>query len=149
MNTKVTTRVSRVGRSPIPHIADDDSGIFSVTAPEPATPIGRVLLLPEEDRLSLPSLEERAHTPLAPLTRFLGPRLTVASPAWVGDPIPLMRALQKKLVEYSLTQDESDRSECMDAILVVENAVQMRLRFQQMCMGEAEPDNGKAEEKTS
>lgn len=149
MNTKATSRISRTSRSPIPQIESDDSGIFSVAAPDSAAPVGRVLLLPEEDRISLPSLEDKAHSPLAPLTEFLGPQLTVANPAWIGDPIPLMRALQKKLVEHSLTLAESDRSECMDAILVVENAVQMRLRFQQMRMDEAELDTGGVEEKAS
>lgn len=84
------------------------------------------------------------HTPgpIEPLTRFLGPLLTVASPAWGIDPIPGMRALQKKLVEHSLTLDEDDRSECLAAITIVEGAVQLRLRYQQMRMNELERELG-------
>lgn len=149
MNTKVTSRISRASEARIQQLHAEDSGIFSIASADVASPVGRVLLRPEEDRLSLPSLEERTQSPIAPLTQFLGPHLTVANPAWAGDPVPLMRGLQKKLVEYSLTQDENDRTECMDAIMVIENAVQLRLRFQQMRADDAEPDTGKSEEKAS
>lgn len=84
---------------------------------------------------------------IAPLTNFLGPLLTVANPVWRGDPVPGMRMLQKKLVAHALTLDEQDRAECMGAIATVENAVQLRLRWQQMRMTEAElntkPENVK------
>ncbi len=75
---------------------------------------------------------------IAPLTNFLGTLLTVANPVWMSDPVPGMRMLQKKLIAHALTLDEKDRSECMDAIAVVDNAVQLRLRWQQMRMTEEE-----------
>jgi hypothetical protein len=95
-------------------------------------------LLPGELEASLPSPADLPEGAVAPLTRFLGPLLTVANPAWVGDPVPRMRALQKALVAHSLTLAEDDRSSLMGAISVVETAVQWRLRWQQMRMTEAE-----------
>lgn len=97
----------------------------------------REQLLPGEEAASLPPLPV-AQGPVVPLTRFLGPLLTVGNPAWSGDPVPRMRALQKALVECSLALKEDDRSELMSAIKVVESAVQLRLRLQQMRMSEAE-----------
>lgn len=104
---------------------------------EEAGPVMRAQLLPGEDAASLPPpvVQQGA---MIPMTRMLGPILTAANPAWVGDPVPRMRALQKKLVEHSLTLDEGDRSALMAAINVVEGAVQLRLRLQQMRMSEAE-----------
>jgi len=64
--------------------------------------------------------------------------LTVANPVWMSDPVPGMRMLQKKLIAHALTLDEKDRVECMGAISVVDNAVQLRLRWQQMRMTEEE-----------
>jgi hypothetical protein len=97
-------------------------------------------LLPAEQALSLPPPASATPGPHEPLTRFLGPLLTVANPAWSGDPVPRLRALQKMLVECSLALDKDDRRECMAALSVVETAVQLRLRFQQMRMTEAEKD---------
>ncbi|MFC5474019.1 hypothetical protein [Paraherbaspirillum soli] len=74
--------------------------------------------------------------PLAPLTDFLGPLLTVANPAWSGDPVPRMRDLQKVLVAHSLTLDRAERGPCLAAISVVEHAVTLRLRLQQLRMSE-------------
>lgn len=104
----------------------------------PQRSIMRTQLLPGELEASLPSRADQPQGAVAPLTRFLGPLLTVANPAWVGDPVPRMRALQKALVAHSLTLAEDDRSSLMDAIRVVETAVQWRLRLQQMRMTEAE-----------
>lgn len=97
----------------------------------------RAQLLPGEEAASLPPIQV-AQGPVVSLTRFLGPLLTVANPAWSGDPVPRMRSLQKSLVERSLELKEGDRSELMEAINVVECAVQLRLRLQQMRMSEAE-----------
>lgn len=101
-------------------------------------PVSRLTLLPGEEAASLPVLREELRPAFAPLTRFLGPLLTVANPAWIGDPVPRMRALQKKLVEHSLTLAQEDRTDCLDAITVVEKAVHLRLRFQQMRMTEGD-----------
>jgi hypothetical protein len=101
-------------------------------------PISRIQLLPGEEAASLLAPSTATPYATAALTRFLGPVLTVANPAWSGDPVPRMRMLQKRLVEHSLTLPEDDRSECMGAIMVVEKAVKLRLRLQQMEMTLAE-----------
>ncbi|WP_155835195.1 hypothetical protein [Herbaspirillum sp. RV1423] len=101
---------------------------------ESAEPIfkSRPFLLPGEEEASLPEADYPIDPTLATLKQMLGARLTVDSQAWVGDPIPRMRALQKKMIEFSLTQDESERGPCMDAIRIVDLAVRWRLRWQQM-----------------
>lgn len=145
MSTSVTTNVDRK----IPGGFPTDVGeIQSLPAQNPAQPIGRGQLLPEEEAVSLPPQSPETASPIAPLNRFLGPMLTVANPVWTGDPVPRMRGLQKTLVEHSLTLEQSDRSECMAAISVVESAVQLRLRFQQMRMSEADMDDAKPEGET-
>lgn len=109
----------------------------------PEAPVNKVILReslsPAEVAVSLPP-SASPESPIAVLTKFFGPVLTVANPAWGGEPIPRMRALQKKIIEYSLTQDEGDRKECMEAISLVERAVQLRLRYQQMHMSDEEMD---------
>jgi hypothetical protein len=127
----------------------DVGEIHSVPTQNPAQPVVREQLLPEEEAVSLPRQSPTATNPVAPLNQYLGPALTVANPVWSGDPVPRMRGLQKTLVEHSLTLEESDRSECMAAISVVETGVQLRLRFQQMRMTLAEMDikpEGKTEQ---
>lgn len=101
-------------------------------------PVSRAHLLPGEEAASLPLPSAAPPSAISPLTRFLGPLLTVANPVWTNEGLPRMRRLQKKLVEHSLTLPEEDRSDCMAAISVVENAVQLRLRLQQMRMSDAE-----------
>lgn len=118
--------------------AADLGEIHSFTTGQPVQLVARPSLLPQEEVISLPPSLNSLPTPLAPLTRFLGPSLTVANPVWSGDPVPRLRALQKKLVEHSLTLAECDRSDFMAAITVVETAVRLRLRYQQMRMNEAE-----------
>jgi len=95
-------------------------------------------LLPAEEALSLPAPEIPADYTLVTLGRMLGARFTVDSPAWRGDPVPAMRSLQKRIVEHSLTLEESARAPAMQAIRVVEMAVRWRLRWQQMKRSEAE-----------
>jgi len=102
-----------------------------------AAPVMRAQLRPGEEAASLPP-PPSPQGAMIPLTRYLGTVLTVANPAWTGDPVPRMRALQKSLVEHSLKLADTDRSELMAAINVVESAVQLRLRFQQMRMSDAE-----------
>ncbi|RZI42196.1 hypothetical protein EGT07_13305 [Herbaspirillum sp. HC18] len=115
----------------------DSAEIYGIPTGTLPRPVVRTELRPEEEAVSL-SPKAPTGGPLAALIRLLGPALTVANPAWYGDPIPLMRGLQKKLVEHSLTLDEGDRSECMAAISTVEIAVRLRLRFQQLRMTELE-----------
>lgn len=119
----------------------DGSGIYSFPEHNEAVPVGLLQLRPAEAKVSMPSEEmARGGNPLGMLTRFIGEGLTVASPAWGGDPVPVMRGLQKILVECSLALSEPERAPCLAAISVVEDAVQWRLRLQQMRMNHVERD---------
>lgn len=123
---------------PVGEVPADVGEIHTYHTETPAQPLARPLLLPAEEALSLPPPASSLPNPIAPLTRFLGPLLTVANPVWSGDPIPRLRALQKKLVEHSLMQPEGERGIFMTGISLVENAVRLRLRFQQMRMNDVE-----------
>lgn len=131
----MNTRISGVGRpralEPIElgEIQSQPEGLL--------TPKVRGLLKPGEEALSLPGSTELPNA-VAPLTSILGTRLTVDNPAWSNDPVPGMRGLQKTLVTFSLQLEEGDRADLLNAIRLVENAVQMRLRLQQMRRSEAE-----------
>ncbi len=99
-------------------------------------------LLPGEITASLPEQDYPVDPAQQMLSGLLGRRLSVDSAAWSGDPVPRMRALQKKLIEFSLTQNEAERRPCMEAIRVVELAVNWRLRWQQMRRSELEGEAG-------
>lgn len=75
---------------------------------------------------------------LQALTDLLGKGVTIGNIAWTPAALPDMRALQKTLVEHSLKLEKEDRADCLAAILVVEEAVKLRLRLQQMHENEAE-----------
>lgn|GEM_PF-1763740 len=100
-------------------------------------PKSRDLLNPGEAAVSLPPPLELPNA-VAPLTNILGTRLTVDNPAWSGDPIPSMRLLQKTLIARSLELEPDARGDLLRAIELVEQAVQMRLRWQQMRRSEIE-----------
>lgn len=100
-------------------------------------PKSRDLLKPGEAEVSLPPSLELPNA-VAPLTQVLGTRLTIDNPAWSGDPVPSMRLLQKTLVARSLELEPDQRADLLVAIELVEKAVQMRLRWQQMRRSEAE-----------
>jgi hypothetical protein len=102
------------------------------------TPVARSDLHDAEAEASLQLPSSAVRRGIEPLTNLLSPTLTVASPAWFGDPIPLMRGLEKKMVEYSLTLPQDERKHIMAAISVVEIAVHLRLRYQQMRMSDLE-----------
>jgi hypothetical protein len=138
LSTPVTTKVDRNAPA---GLSVDVGEIHTLPQESLARPVVRLDLLPEEERASLPQQFATADSTIEPLNRFLGPALTFANPVWTGDPVPRLRGLQKKLVEHSLTLDQSDRSECMAAISVVETAVQLRLRLQQMRMTEEEAES--------
>lgn len=117
----------------------DSVGIYSIPEQFDIPAVGLLQLDPAEARLSMPPAHADSDAnPIGALTRFIGAALTVASPAWSGDPVHAMRGLQKRLVEHSLTLDEKQRTPCLAAIAVVEDAVQWRLRLQQMRMNEVE-----------
>lgn len=103
-------------------------------------PVLRELLQPEQAAISLPDVEQWSNGPIGILTEFLGPSLTTASAVWSGDPVPLMRSLERVLVEHSLGLPEDKRGPCLAAIGTIEKAVQWRLRLQQMRMTQAELD---------
>lgn len=95
-------------------------------------------LLPGEAEASLPAQEAPRDPALAIAARVLGARLSSDSAAWRGDPVPLMRSLQKMLVGHSLTLPEDRRAPALGAIRAVELAVRWRLRWQQMRRSDAE-----------
>lgn len=131
-----STSISRNGGSYTPDFND-----LGGVALAPQSSVMRDQLLPGELEASLPSRFDQPQGAVAPLTRFLGALLTVANPVWVGwkgDPVPRMRALQKALVERALELPEGEREPLLAAIRVVDWAVQLRLRLQQMRMTEAE-----------
>ncbi|MFB9241713.1 hypothetical protein IV454_18745 [Massilia antarctica] len=111
---------------------DAQGGIAGPPAPERSAALNRTDLSPWEAAASLPPAAPAGQETLAPLTRFLGAALTAANPAWSRDPLPGLRALQKRLVDHSLALDPAQRADSMAAILVVEDAVRLRLRLQQM-----------------
>lgn len=135
MNTSRTSSGIR-GRS-----ADvTDFGEIQSIPEGPLEPKLRSQLKDAEEQLSIPQTELPSRIPAA-LNAALGLRLTVDNPVWAGDPIPALRALQRKLVECSLMLEAEDRSECMASISLVERAVRLRLRWLQMRRSEAERDS--------
>ncbi|MFC7518739.1 hypothetical protein ACFQUU_27380 [Herbaspirillum sp. GCM10030257] len=133
MSLSTGSGVGRVG----PGYGTDVGEIHTTGGVDVLQPMLRELLSPEQQALSLPQRDSTTTT-LAPLTRFLGPALTVANPVWSGDPVPRMRALQKILIERALALPEAERTEYLAAISVIDRDVQLRLRLQQMYMSDAE-----------
>jgi hypothetical protein len=136
MSARTTRPVGYRRREP-PPIPPPTETIHSVDDLPPLPQISRSMLMPEEEALSLPKAVTEPGAEEV-ITRHLGPGLTVDNPAWIGDPVPLMRALQKKFVEHALRLEQDQRAECLRGIELVEAAVQMRLRLQQMRMNEFE-----------
>lgn len=130
-----TPRTSNGLRSGAPVLAD--FGEIQSIPEGPIEPKLRSQLMDVEERLSIARAELPPRVPAA-LNAFLGLRLTADNPVWTGDPVPGLRALQKKLVECSLTLDGEERSDCMRSISLVERAVQLRLRWLQMQRSDAE-----------
>jgi hypothetical protein len=127
------SRVSSSGAGRAEGLAGDGYGdIAGPPALDRSQPVNRTDLTPWEESASLLPSTPAGQETLAPLTRFLGAALTVANPAWSRDPLPGLRALQRRLVDYSLALDPEQRDDSMAAILVVEDAVRLRLRLQQM-----------------
>jgi len=109
----------------------------------PATLRPRETLHPEEEALSLPP-PEPADPKISLLNRALGARLTTDNPIWSGNPVPHLRALQKSLIAHSLTLPQAQRRPCLDALTVVERAILLRLRWQQMRRSDMEAVPGEA-----
>ena len=131
------SRISPTSRGRGPDITD--FGEIQSIPEAPLEPKLRSQLKEEEAQLSLP--ESELPEPISrALNAALGLQLTVDNPVWAGDPIPGLRALQRKLVEYSLMLDPEDRSECMVSISLIERAVRLRLRWIQMQRSDTERD---------
>lgn len=96
------------------------------------TRVVRTSLSPGELRASLPLPIKEQAGPVAALTRLFGPGLTVANPLWSGDPLPRLRSLQQVLLSHAMSLTQASRAPALKAISVVEQAVQLRLRWQQM-----------------
>jgi len=127
-----TVHAAGVNRQRAAGISSDVGEIIHVSQPDPIVNVSRAQLRPREEAASLLPLNAAPPGPIAPLTRLLGPEYTVANPAWTDHAVRYMRALEKRLVEHSLTLPQEERGACMEAISVVELNVQWRLRLQQM-----------------
>ena len=95
------------------------------------------MLRPEEEVLSL-APGESPDPKLVLLGRMLDPALTADNPLWRDDPVPALRALQKMLIAHALTLPSDARDATLAALRVVEHAVRLRLRWQQMQRSAAE-----------
>lgn len=98
----------------------------------------RPVALPEQEEASLPAQESVRDPAMLMLNNLLGERLSTDNLAWRGDPVAVMRSLQKLLVGHSLTLAEDRREPSMRAIRAVELAVRWRLRWMQMRRSDAE-----------
>lgn len=134
MNIRVNSGVHRGTRE----YAGDIGDIQNLERTSPLEPVSGATLHPADAAKSLKQAAGGTSGLLEALTGFLGETLTSGNPAWSGDPVPRMRALQKALVEHGLTLPEGEREPALQAISVVENSVQLRLRLQQHRMFEYE-----------
>lgn len=128
--------VGELGR--LNHLDVGEAGEIHNVADTVALTKVRPALLPAEEEASLPAQAIERDPVLAMVSRILGERLTSDNLAWRGDPVPVMRSLQKMLVAHSLTLDQDQRQPALAAIGAVEQAVQWRLRWAQMRRSEAE-----------
>lgn len=111
--------------------------------------IGDVMQSRQPDAIE--ALSGRAHSSpptIAPLTRLLGPLLTVANPVWGNDAVTHLRGVEKRLLGHAITLKNAGAGDtdgavmdCLGAISVAEEAVRLRLRFVSMRMPESEPIN--------
>ncbi|WP_051293508.1 hypothetical protein [Pseudoduganella violaceinigra] len=117
-----------------------DAGEIHSLAPTLPTPKTRPLLHPAEEALSLPPPALGTDPKLMMLGQAVGPALSFDNPVWRGNPVPALRGLQKMLIDQALNHPLEERGPSLRAVKVVERAVQLRLRWQQMRRSDAEPD---------
>ncbi|GAA4016706.1 hypothetical protein [Actimicrobium antarcticum] len=110
--------------------------IHPVGLPTPIANVSVSLLEAREAAASVHVTTRETQSAIAPLTTLLGLALTAGSPAWRGDPIPKMRALQKKLLERGMQVEGEERDHALAAISVVEKNIQLRLRLHQLHMSD-------------
>jgi len=133
----LTPGVSGDARLPYPVDVGDAGQIHNAADALPAART-RSTLLPAEEALSLPSPAFTPDPALQLLGRLMGARLCTDNLAWRGNPVAVMRSLQKRLVEHALNLPEDRREPAMRAIRTVELAVAWRLRWLQMKRSDAE-----------
>jgi hypothetical protein len=131
MNPLHTGGIERTGASPL---QVDVSEITSVVVPVAEVAVYRSRLLPWEQEASLSSPRDLPDFAIGPVSRFLGPLLTAASPVWSTHAMTRLRSLQKRLIAQSLALPEDDRLDCLEAVSMIEQAVVLRLRLEQMAM---------------
>ena len=117
-------------------LSPDGGEIHPVGVPQLVPNVSVSLLEPPEAAASFNPTLRRIKSGIEPLTQFLGVALTAGNPAWTGDPVPKMRALQKKLLEQGMALSGDQRSVLLSAIAVVEGNIQLRLRLYQHHMAE-------------
>jgi hypothetical protein len=120
-----------------------DAGEIHSLAPTLPTPKSRPLLHPGEEAVSLPPPALGADPKLVMLAQAVGPALSFDNPVWRGNPVPSLRGLQKLLIEQALKHPQEERGPGLRAVQVVEQAVQLRLRWQHMRRSDAEPDRAR------
>ena len=132
--------MSAIGRTGQPNggfpLSTDGGEIHPVGVPPLVANISVSGLEPIEAAASFNPTLRRIKSGIEPLTQFLGVALTAGNPAWTGDPVPKMRALQKKLLEQGMALSGEKRGVMLSAIAVVEGNIQLRLRLYQHHMAE-------------
>lgn len=111
-----------------------DVGEFGDVSPVTPVSVTTRQLMPGELQASLPAIHEQVHTVSTCLRQALGPYLTNANPAWTSGAVPRMRALQRRLLSFALSQPEDERMPVLEGINIVESAIGFRLRLAQMDM---------------
>ena len=126
----------------------DGGEIHPVGVPVLVANVSVSALEPTEAAASFNPATRRVKSGIEPLTQFLGVALTSGNPAWTGDPVPKMRALQKKLLEQGMALSGERRGVMLSAISVVEGNIQLRLRLYQHHMAELQIVNDREGKKS-
>ena len=138
--------VSRTGASSnISPIALDIGEIFTPTPDLSSSNISPSQLKDYERDASINPVGRRAGRGIETLTALLGLPLTAGSVAWSGDPVPKMRSLQKKFLEFGMASEGDDRKRALAAISVVEKNIQWRLRLHQLHMSDLQLSSDREE----
>ena len=129
-------------------LTPDGGEIHPVGIPRLVENVSVSLLEPNEAAASFNPALRRIKSGIEPLTQLLGVALTAGNPAWTGDPVPKMRALQKKLLEQGMALADDKRGVLLSAISVVEGNIQLRLRLYQHHMSELQLTNDREGKKS-
>ncbi|MEB0136389.1 hypothetical protein QN362_13685 [Actimicrobium sp. CCC2.4] len=114
-----------------------DSGeIFTPGPPLSLPNLSASQLIEVERKVSINLAGRWAGRGVEVLTTLLGLPLTAGSVAWSGDPVPKMRALQKKFLEHGMACEGAQRERALAAISVVEKNIHLRLRLHQLHMSD-------------